>query len=83
MGLAFDVMTIKLPCLRHLTGCFERNIVEGVNSSQTNLVVTHTADCTCHHLTNSRRKLIFPALSGEILNKYGSLAIANVARLVF
>ena len=26
------------------------------------LVVTCTADCTCHHLTNSRKKLKFPGV---------------------
>ena len=51
-------ITLKLPCLR---GCQERNIVEWVNSSRINLVVTCTADCTYHHLTNSRKKLKFPA----------------------
>ena len=52
IGLAFDVLTPKLSCLirfSHLI--FETNVVERVNSGQISLVVTCTADCTCHHLT--------------------------------
>ena len=51
MGLAFNVSTPKLPCLirfGHLI--FQTNVVERVNSGQISLVVTCTADCTCHHL---------------------------------
>ena len=47
--LAFDVLTPKLSLLirlRHLT--FETNVVERVNAGQISLVVTCTADCTCH-----------------------------------
>ena len=48
----FEVLTPKLSCLirfSHLI--FETNVVERVNSGQISLVVTFTADCTCHHLT--------------------------------
>ena len=37
----------------------EKDIAEWVDSSQISLGVTSTADCTCHHLTNSRKKLKF------------------------
>ena len=47
---AVEVQTPKLPCLtriaRHM---FETNVVERVNSGQISLVVTCTANCTCHH----------------------------------
>ena len=52
IGLEFDVLTPKLPCLTpfsHLI--FETNVVERVNSGQISPVLTCTADCTCHHLT--------------------------------
>ena len=52
IGLAFDLSTPKLSCLipfNHLIS--ETNVVERVNSGQISLVVTCTADCTCHHLT--------------------------------
>ena len=52
VGLAFDVLTPKISYLirfSHLI--FEINVVERDNSGQINLVVTCTADCTCHHLT--------------------------------
>ena len=60
--LARHVITTKLPCQSR---CFQRNIVESLNSSKINLVVTYTADCTCHHLTNRQKKLKFP---GELSN---------------
>ena len=51
IGLAFDVLTPKLSCLtRFFHLIFETNLVERVNSGQVSLVVTCTADCTCHHL---------------------------------
>ena len=49
IGLAFDLLTPKLSCLirsSHLI--LETNVVERVNSGQISLVVTCTADCTCH-----------------------------------
>ena len=52
IGLAFDVLTPNLSRLirfSHLI--FETNVVEQVNSGQISLVVTCTADCTCHHMT--------------------------------
>ena len=50
--LAFDVFTPILSCLiRFCHIIFETNVVERVNSGQIRLVVTCTADCTCHHLT--------------------------------
>ena len=52
IGLAFDVLTPKPSCLiRFSLLIFETNVVERVNSGQINLVVTCTANCTCHHLT--------------------------------
>ena len=51
IGLAFDVLTPKLPCLiRFGHFIFQTNLVERVNSGQISLVVTCTADCTCHQL---------------------------------
>ena len=59
MVLALDVITPKPPCLSR---CHRTNIDElSVNSSKINFVVTCIADCTCHHLTNSRKKLKFLA----------------------
>ena len=50
MVLAVDVRTPKVPCLtRFIHLMFETNVVERVNSGQISLVVTFTADCTCHH----------------------------------
>ena len=52
IGLAFDVLAPKLSCairFDHLIA--ETNAVERVNSGQISVVVTGTADCTCHHLT--------------------------------
>ena len=50
IGLAFDVLTPKLPCLTWFNNLiFETNVVERVNSSQISLVVTCTTGCTCHH----------------------------------
>ena len=50
IGLAFDVLTPKLPCLTSFRNLiFETNVVERVNSSQISLVVTCTTGCTCHH----------------------------------
>ena len=49
--LAFDVLTPKLSFLirfDHLI--FQTNVVERVNAGKISLVVTCTADCTCHHL---------------------------------
>ena len=52
IGFAFDVLTPKLSCLiRFSRFIFETNVIERVNSSQISLVVTCTANCTCHHLT--------------------------------
>ena len=52
IGLAFDVLTPKLSYLiRFSLLIFETNAVERANSGQISLVVTCTADCTCHHLT--------------------------------
>ena len=51
IGLAFDVLIRKLSCLirfGHLI--FQTNVVQRVNSGQISVVVTCTADCTCHHL---------------------------------
>ena len=51
IGLAFDVLTPKLSCVirfDHLI--FQTNVVQRVNSGQISVVVTCTADCTCHHL---------------------------------
>ena len=51
IGLAFDVLTPKLSCMipfSHFN--FETNVVERVNYGQISLVMTCTADCTCHHL---------------------------------
>ena len=58
MVLALDVTTPKPPCLNrwHRT-----NIDELANSSKIYFVVTCIADSTCHHLTNSGKKLKFPA----------------------
>ena len=64
-------------CLRRF---FVRNIVEWGNSSQIDFVVTCTADCTGHHPTIRERNWNF-WVSREVLNKYGDLSIANVARL--
>ena len=51
IGLAFDVLTPKLSCLTRFNRLiFETNVVERVNSGRICLVVTCTADCTCHHL---------------------------------
>ena len=46
--------------LSYLSRCWERNIVEWFSSSKINLVVTCTSNWTCHHVTNSRKKLKFP-----------------------
>ena len=57
IGLAFDVLTPNLSRLirfSHLI--FETNVVEQVNSGQISLVVTCTADCTCHHFRIAARK---------------------------
>ena len=52
IGLAVNVLTFKLSCLTRFSHLiFETNLVERVNSGQISLVVTCTADCTCHHLT--------------------------------
>ena len=51
IGLAFDVLNPKISCLirfGHLI--FQTNVVERVNSGKISLVVTCTAECTCHHL---------------------------------
>ena len=50
------------------------------NSSQIDFVVTCTADCTGHHPTIRERNWNF-WISQEVLNKYGDLSIAHVARL--
>ena len=51
MVLALGVLTPKLSCLtRFILLIFETNLVD---SGEISLVVTCTADCTCHHLTNS------------------------------
>ena len=51
IGLAFDVLTPKLSCLiRFGHPIFQTSVVQRVNSGQISLVVTCTADCTCHHL---------------------------------
>ena len=57
MIIAFDVPTSVRRCLSQ---SYENNIVQLLNASQITLVVTFTADCTCHHLTNSLKKLKFP-----------------------
>ena len=53
IGLAFDVLTPNLSRpIRFSHLIFETNVVaEQVNSGQISLVVTCTADCTCHHMT--------------------------------
>ena len=52
MVLEFDVLTPKLPSLSQGSRpIFETSIVQLVNPGQINLVVTCTADCTCHHMT--------------------------------
>ena len=56
------VITTKLPSQSRFA---ERNIVEWVNSSQINVVVTCTAYGSCDHLANLRKKLKFP---GELSN---------------
>ena len=44
IGLAFDVLTPKLPCLARLSNIsFETSVVKRVNSDQVSLVVTCTA----------------------------------------
>ena len=70
IGLAFDVITTKLPCVSR---CCERNIFKELTLGffaleQTNIdtwlyvtVTGHmTADCTSHHLTNLRNRLKYP-----------------------
>ena len=50
--LAFDDLTPILSCLTRVSPLtFKTNVAERVNSGQIRLVVTCTADCTCHHLT--------------------------------
>ena len=54
IGLAFDVLTPKLPCLTRFSSIiFETSVVKRVNSDQVSLVVTCIPlhDCTRHHLT--------------------------------
>ena len=52
IGRAFDVLTPNLSRVIRLSHLiFETNVVEQVNSGQISLVVTCTADCTCHHMT--------------------------------
>ena len=58
IGLAFDVLTHKLSGLTRFSDVvFETNVAERVNSGQISLVVIVTADCTCHHLRISGRKI--------------------------
>ena len=74
----FSVITSKLP---FLSECHKRHIVELLNWSKIDFVVTCTADCTCHHQRNSRKKLIFP---GELRNSeqiWEFIAIENAADL--
>ena len=54
MVFALYVITSKLP---GLSGCYKRNIVKSVNSSEINVMVTCTANCTCHQVTNSRYEI--------------------------
>ena len=68
------------PSTTCLSRCFARNIVKWGNSSQIDFVVRCTADCTCHHPTILERNWNF-WVSREVLNKYGDLSIADVARL--
>ena len=81
IGLAFDVLTLKLSWLiRFGQLIFQTNVVERVNSGQTSLVVICTADCTCHHLKIRAENWNFWE-NWSIWNKYKHLAIANDARL--
>ena len=51
IGLAFHVLTPKISCLiRFDRLIFQTNVVERANSGKISLVVTCTADWTCHHL---------------------------------
>ena len=77
MWFEFGSINAQLPCPSR---CFARNIVKWGNSNQIGLVVTCTADCTCHHPTILERNINF-SVSREVRNKYGDLSIANVARL--
>ena len=80
-ALAFDVLTPELSCLirfGHLI--FQTNVVQRVNSGRICLVVTCTADCTCHHLKIPGKNWNFWQ-NWSIWNKYKHLAIPNNARL--
>ena len=58
IGFAFDVLTPKRSCLiRSSPLIFETNVVERVNLGQISLVVTCTADYTCHHFRIAARKI--------------------------
>ena len=78
----FLVVTVinppKLPCLNW---SYQKNMVEWFNSTLINLVVTYTADCICHQLTNSRKKLKFAAEPRNSKQIYVSLEITNAAGL--
>ena len=59
-----ESMLQPLDC-RISIGFMKKNIAEWVDSCQISLGVTCTADCTCHYLTNSGKKLNF---LGELRN---------------
>ena len=80
IGLAFDVLTPKLPCLTRFSNIiFETSVVKWVNSDQVSLVVT----CTAARLymspsDNSGWKV---SKKWAIWNKYKLRAVKNDARL--
>ena len=81
IGLAFDVLTPKLSCvIRFDDLIFQTNVVERVISGKISLVVTCTADCTCHHLKIPAKNCNFWE-NWPISNKYKHLSIPNDARL--
>ena len=81
IGLAFEVLTPKISCLiRFDYLILQTNVFKRVNSGKIILVVTCTADRTCHHLNFPAKNSNFRE-NWSIWNKYMHLAIPNDARL--